>query len=103
FANIRRPDDAVEFLQGILVVDDAIDVGDREARLPEAKLDGMAREGGIVLDPREPLLLPRRDDAAVDQQGRCRIVKVERQAEHLHAGIPRQRPLSMYALAMASA
>jgi hypothetical protein len=58
-----------------------IQILDANPRLLEAELDSMAREVRVVLLPREALFLGRRDDLAIDDQGRRRVMVKGRNAE----------------------
>jgi len=71
-----NPQLAVELLPRILVVGDAIDVGDREPRRLEAVPERAAGDRRIVLDTREPLLLCRRDELAASEHAARGVVEV---------------------------
>ncbi|XNL24817.1 hypothetical protein R8Z50_18055 [Longispora sp. K20-0274] len=60
-----------------------VDVAEGDARLVEAPLRGALREGPVVLEPAEPLLLDEGDDLAVAQERRRGVV-VLAQAEYVH-------------------
>ena len=83
--------DALEFDEGLLVEGDAVDVAGGEAGVREAGEGGGDREAGVVLDPREALLLDRGDQLAVDDERGGGVVVVGGDAEDAgHRGHSRE-------------
>jgi hypothetical protein len=79
-------EDAVELEQRLVVEDDPVQAATVAADPPrlQAVAHRAGRETGVVLEPRETLLLRRRDDAAVLDQAGGRVVVVAGDAEELH-------------------
>ena len=66
---------AIELDQRLFVEPDQIEVAGLDARLAQAVVDGLGREGGVVLAAGETLLLGGGDNTAVlDQAGRRVVV-----------------------------
>src|SRR5687768_1917556 len=63
-----------ELEKGLVVESDMVELVRAQPRVFEAKSDRIAGEAGVVLFPREALLLRRRNDVAVDHEGGCGIV-----------------------------
>ena len=69
-----------------IVEDHAIDAGEAGAGLPQAEVDGMPRKTGVVFLSGEALLLSRRHDFAIGDQGRRTIVVERRYSQDFHEG-----------------
>ena len=65
---------ALELQERLVVEPHIVEVRRLDARLGETAGDGVGREPGIVLRAREALLLRRRDDTAIDEECRRRVV-----------------------------
>ncbi len=74
----------LELQHWLLVEDDRIELIGLEPAAFEAPLDRRQWKAGVVLSPREPLLLDGTDGHSVDQQGGCGVVIVGRDSENLH-------------------
>jgi len=75
-----------ELLHRRLVVGDGVEVGKGEAAGAQAVAEGRHRQPGIVLHPREALLLGRRRQPAVAQQAAGGFVEEGGEAENVHGG-----------------
>ena len=98
--------DALELQHRLLVEHHRVEVVRLEPGLAEAPLDGRQREAGVVLPPREPLLLDGDDRQSVDDQGRRGVVVVRGDAEDRHGSVlapERGRSLAPHRLAPAGA
>jgi hypothetical protein len=71
-----------ELLDRMFVEHDAIEVARGEPGVRKARARGVDRQPCIVLDPRQPLLLHRRDDGTVDDERRGGVVVLAGDAEH---------------------
>ena len=80
----RAGEDPLELQHAALVEDHRVEIRRARARLIEAPLDGAQRKARVVLAPRQPLLLHRRDRHAVDDERGGRVVVVRGDAENLH-------------------
>src|SRR5207302_10671923 len=76
--------DAVELEHRLFVEDHRVELSRLEAGALQAPLDRREREGGVVLAPREPLLLDGADRNSVDHQRGRRVVVVRRDAQDAH-------------------
>src|SRR5206468_6819267 len=67
---------ALELYERFFIEADEIELARRDAGFAQTVRDGVRREPGIVFLPREALLLRGRDDAAVLDEARGRVVVV---------------------------
>jgi len=89
---------ALELQKRLVVEPDVIELLRREPALFETVVDRVDRKAVVVLLPREPLLLGRGGDVAVDDQHGGRVVIERRDAEncrHGNVGGPRLRLAEM--------
>src|SRR4051794_18992542 len=77
-------DQPVELAQRLVVEHDVVELAQPDAGLLQAIRDRVGRERGVVLLPREALLLRRRDHAPVDDQRRRAVVIEGRNSEYPH-------------------
>ena len=91
----RHPDLPGELLRGVFVVGDAVDVGEGDATRFETEPKGLPGEPRVVFDPREALLLRRRDQLAVAEEAAGGIVVVRRDPEDVHRhAVPSRFPVA---------
>jgi hypothetical protein len=72
---------ALELGERLFVEGDGVEVAGLKAGVLQAGEGGGERQAGVVLDPRQPLLLDRGDDLAVDHERRGGVVVVRGDAE----------------------
>ncbi|OQA55636.1 MAG: hypothetical protein BWY42_01390 [Candidatus Omnitrophica bacterium ADurb.Bin277] len=77
--------DAFKFQEGFVVKRDNIEVFRRDPAFSQAIFDRVRRETEVVLLPRKPLFLRRRDDLPVTDKARGAVMIKSRDAENLHA------------------
>src|SRR5258705_6191829 len=75
---------AIELQKGLVVEGDVIKLPGRDARLPQAVVQGVLRKPMVMLLPREPLFLGRRDDLPVTNNAGCTVVIEGRDTENVH-------------------
>lgn len=78
-------DQPLELEERLFVEDDAVELRGRDARFAQAISDCVGREAGVVLAPREALLLRGRDDPAVLDKAGGAVVIPGRYAEDVHS------------------
>ena len=86
-----RLQEPLELDQRLLVKDDGVEFGRRDAGLREAPLGRPRREGLVVLLPREPLLLGRGHDRPVANDRGGAVMEERRNAEDVHPDRPEKR------------
>ena len=79
-----RDQQALELHEWLFEEDHVVEVGSARLAHPQAEIDRMLRELIIVLLAREPLLLGCRDQPAVAEECRRRVVEVARDTENVH-------------------
>ncbi len=77
---------AIEFERRFLVEDHRVEIVGRQARAIEAPFDRGQREACVILVPRQPLFLHRRDGYAIDHQRGGAVVIMAGDAEDPHRG-----------------